>query len=54
MIEEAGETALAGAKGNKDAIASEVADMLYHTLVLMAESGVKPDDVWDKLRERRV
>ena len=54
VIEEAGETALAGAKGNKDAIASEVADMLYHTLVLMAESGVKPDDVWDKLRERRV
>jgi len=53
VIEEAGETAIAGVKGDKDAVASEAADMLYHTLVLMAASGVKPDDVWDKLRERR-
>ena len=31
----------------------EVADLLYHTLVLMAATGVKPQQVWDVLRERR-
>jgi phosphoribosyl-ATP pyrophosphohydrolase len=30
-----------------------VADLLYHTMVLLAASGVKPEQVWSELRNRR-
>ena len=53
VIEEAGETALAGAKGDKENLAAEAADLLYHTLVLLAASDSKPEDVWEHLRKRR-
>ena len=53
VIEEAGETAIAGLTGDREALASEAADMIYHTLVLLAAEGVTPEDVWTKLRERR-
>ena len=53
VIEEAGETALAGAKGDSDRVVSEVADLLYHSLVLLSASGVRPEDVWQELRRRR-
>ena len=53
VIEEAGETALAGAKGDVDHLVAEVADLVYHTLVLLAASGASPEDVWDELRQRR-
>ena len=53
VIEEAGETAIAGAVGDAENLPGEVADLLYHTLVLMASNGVKPQQVWDVLRERR-
>ena len=54
VIEEAGETAIAAIQGNdQDALVGEAADMLYHTLVLLAASGAKPGEVWAKLRQRR-
>ncbi len=53
VIEEAGETAIAAVHGDKEQIPSEIADLLYHALVLMAASGVKPEEVWAELRERR-
>ena len=53
VIEEAGETAIAAVHGDMEQIPSEIADLLYHTLVLMAASGVKPEEVWAELRERR-
>ncbi len=53
VIEEAGETAIAGVMGDRDALASEAADMIYNTLVLFAAEGITPEDVWSKLRERR-
>ena len=34
------------------ALSSEVADLLYHTLVLLAERNVAPSDVIDVLRQR--
>ena len=51
--EEAGETAIAAAIGDTENLPGEVADMLYHTLVLLAASGVQPEEVYAKLRERR-
>jgi phosphoribosyl-ATP pyrophosphohydrolase len=53
VVEEAGETAIAGVRGVRDRIASETADMLYHTLVLLSATDVAPDDVWSDLRSRR-
>ena len=53
VIEEAGESALAAVQGEREALAGEVADLLYHALVLLAASGSRPQDVWDALRERR-
>ena len=53
VIEEAGETAIAAVQDDKEGLPGEVADLLYHTLVLMADSGIKPQDVWEELRKRR-
>jgi len=50
--EEAVETVIAAIQGDKDAIASESADLLYHWLVLLAASGVSLDDVAAKLEAR--
>jgi phosphoribosyl-ATP pyrophosphohydrolase/phosphoribosyl-AMP cyclohydrolase len=53
VIEEAGETAIAAVQGDQDHLPREVADLLYHVLVLLAAAGVKPSAVWEELRERR-
>ena len=53
VVEEASETAIAAVAGRNEDLPDEIADLLYHTLVLMAACGVKPRDVWSRLRERR-
>ncbi len=53
VIEEAGESALAGATRDLENLPKEIADMLYHTLVLLSASEVSPDEVWKELRQRR-
>ena len=53
VIEEAGEAALAAAQGETDRLPAEVADLLYHTLVLLAASGATPSQVWEELLARR-
>ena len=53
VIEEAGETGLAAAVGNSDEIASEMADLLYHCLVLLESTDVPIDEVWKELAKRR-
>ena len=53
VIEEAGETAIAAVQSNQEDLPKEVADLLYHTLVLLAASGVTPNQVWEELRNRR-
>ncbi|GGD14577.1 phosphoribosyl-ATP diphosphatase [Aquisalinus flavus] len=50
--EEAVEAAIAGALGNKDELAAEAADTLYHLFVLMAAAGVEPADIAAKLAGR--
>lgn len=52
VIEEAGEAALAAAQGETERVPAEVADLLYHTLVLLAASGATPSQVWEELRAR--
>jgi phosphoribosyl-ATP pyrophosphohydrolase len=51
--EEAVETTIAALSEGKDRVASESADLLYHLLVLWADSGVAPADVWASLAARQ-
>jgi len=53
VLEEAGEVTIAGVKGNKDDLVAELADLMYHSLVLLSASGGKTEDVWEELRRRR-
>jgi phosphoribosyl-ATP pyrophosphohydrolase len=52
LAEEAVETALAGAKGDRDAVAAESADLIYHWLVVLAQHGLTLDDVAGILEAR--
>lgn len=53
VSEESGELILAARGGNKDEIVHEAADLIFHTLVLMASNDVSPEDVSNELRKRR-
>jgi phosphoribosyl-ATP pyrophosphohydrolase len=50
--EEAIETMLAAVIGEKDGLAAESADLIYHWLVVLAAGGVSLDDVAAKLEAR--
>jgi len=51
--EEAGELILAAKSGKKDEIVHESADLIFHTLVLMASNDVTLEDISNELRKRR-
>jgi phosphoribosyl-ATP pyrophosphohydrolase/phosphoribosyl-AMP cyclohydrolase len=51
--EEATEVVIAGVTRNREALISEMADLWFHSYVLLAESGVSPADVWAELAKRR-
>lgn len=51
--EETAEVVMACKDDEPDAIAAEVADLLYHTLVALAHHKVELKDVYRKLQERR-
>ncbi len=53
VIEEAGETAIAAVQGDNENLPKEVADLIYHSMVLLAAAGVPPKAVWEELRNRR-
>lgn len=50
--EEATETIIAAKGGNADEIIYETADLWFHTLVMLAKAGLKPQDVLDELSRR--
>ena len=50
--EEATETVMAAKDGNKEQIVYETADLWFHTLVLLAQQGLGPDDVLNELDRR--
>ena len=51
--EEAVETVVAALAETPEAVTSESADLLYHLLVLWADQGIRPEDVWAKLADRQ-
>ena len=52
MGEEAVETAIAAVSRDSDAVVSESADLIYHLLVLWADCGIDPNEVWAALEKR--
>ena len=50
--EEAGETIIAAKNGDPGQVVYEVADLWFHTLVLLAQQGLHPDDVLNELARR--
>jgi len=50
--EEATETVLAAKSGERDKIVHETADLWFHTLIMLAQTGVKPDDILAELERR--
>jgi phosphoribosyl-ATP pyrophosphohydrolase len=50
--EEATETVMAAKGGDRAAIVHEIADLWFHTLVLLAQQGLKPEDILKELERR--
>lgn len=51
--EESIEVVIAALRESKERLVSEIADLLYHLLVLMAVKGVSPEEVVNELLRRR-
>jgi len=52
LAEESAETVLAAKGGDKLQIVHETADLWFHSLVLLAWHGLRPEDVLAELRRR--
>lgn len=52
VAEEAAETIMAAKDGDKQHIVYEVADLWFHTLILLAQQGLGPQDILDELARR--
>jgi phosphoribosyl-ATP pyrophosphohydrolase len=52
MGEEALETTIAALGGEREKITHESADLLFHLMVLWADAGLTPDDIYAELARR--
>ena len=52
IAEEAAETIMAAKDGDSKKIVYETADLWFHTLILLADQGLGPDDVLNELARR--
>lgn len=52
VAEEAVEVALDGVAGDRAGAVRESADLIYNLVVLWAELGIEPEDVWAEMRRR--
>ena len=50
--EESTEMVIAAKNGVKEETVGEICDLIYHTLVMMANEGITPDDVDEELKKR--
>jgi len=51
--EEASEVIIAAKNENSEDLKGEIGDLIYHLLVLMAQKGLKPQDIYEVLEGRR-
>lgn len=53
LIEEATEASIAAREESDDRLASEISDLVFFALVMLAHRGVDPEKVWGELSLRR-
>jgi phosphoribosyl-ATP pyrophosphohydrolase len=53
LMEEAAEAGIEAVKGDRARLVQESADLLYHLLVLWADAGIAPAEVWRVLEARQ-
>lgn len=51
--EEAVEAVIAAKNADREEVAKELADLWFHTFILLAQQGMTPEDVWSVLESRR-
>lgn len=52
VVEEAGEVLLAGKNGDREEIIYEMADLWFHTLIMLGHLAIPPEDVYQELGRR--
>jgi phosphoribosyl-ATP pyrophosphohydrolase len=52
LAEEAVEVVIDAMHGDREAVVHESADLLYNLVVLWVAAGVKPQHVWDEMKDR--
>ena len=52
LAEEAVEVVIDAMHGNREDVARESADLIYHLVILWVSAGVKPADVWKEMTRR--
>jgi phosphoribosyl-ATP pyrophosphohydrolase len=50
--EEAVEVVIDAMQGDREAVVSESADLLYNLVVLWVSTGIRPQDVWSEMQRR--
>ena len=53
LAEETTEDVIEALKGDKEALACESADLLYHLMVVWVAAGLTPEEVWQELAARQ-
>lgn len=53
LAEETTEVVIEALKSDKEALARESADLLYHLLVVWVAAGLTPEEVWQELARRQ-
>ncbi|NTV95493.1 MAG: phosphoribosyl-ATP diphosphatase [Thiobacillus sp.] len=52
VAEEAAETIMAAKDGERDKVIYETADLWFHSMVLLAREGIRPEEVLNELARR--
>ncbi|MEO6203698.1 MAG: bifunctional phosphoribosyl-AMP cyclohydrolase/phosphoribosyl-ATP diphosphatase HisIE [Nitrospirales bacterium] len=52
VVEEAGEVLLAGKNGDREEIIYEMADLWFHTLIMLGHFSIPPEEVYQELGKR--
>jgi phosphoribosyl-ATP pyrophosphohydrolase len=52
VVEEAGEVVLAGKNSNREEIIYEMADLWFHSLVMLGHYSIPPEEIYQELGKR--
>ena len=50
--EEAVEVIIEAVKGDRDAVVTESADLIYHLVMIWADLGISPKEIWQEMDRR--